>query len=1030
MRKKLLILLLASISSMANAQTVSIAITQAPCNHDGILTANFSGFTSPVTVQWNTTSGSVVHTGITGSTDVLTNYSGAFIYAYVTDGNNNTAYSSGISAPPFQLSMSTTSAVCPNLGSASVSVTGGTAPYSYQWYNSANNAAVGTNNPTVNVPNGSYYVSVTDANGCNFNSSEDSVQGSAYVYVSPGFTVTTASTVAACTNGTASVQSISGGVAPYSYLWTNGATSASITGLTMGSYGISVTDANGCTASTYQYVTQSVQISANTVVTPATCVQNNGSVTSFGSGGTPPYSYHWSNGSTAQSIHSLSAGSYTVNITDANGCMGSGYSYVTSTTPITATYSTTASSCTSPTGSAHLSLSGGTAPYTISWSSSPAQTGVNLSNVPPGNYNFHITDANGCVRNGTVNIPPAHIISANFTVTQPVCAQTNGSLHINASGGSTPYTYLWSNGATAATVNSIGAGSYSCTVTDNAGCSVTKSYAMTPSSPLVTGLATTPASCIFSNDGSITANVTGGTPPYTYTWNNGTTTATAGSLLTGNYWLTVTDAASCTATLFDHVGYNPAGTSCYCTISGTVYEDLNGNCVKDAGEAGIANIQIHCSGRGYTYTDSNGVYSFMVPSGTYTISETVLGQYPLAACQNNNVSVTAAASSGCSHTVNFANAVNPLHDVHISLWSYSGSNPVPGNTYTQLCVVKNDGTVSENGIISKYTNDGQLNGATFTPAGIFSASGNTYTSSTLFPVLAPGAAQSFLVDYAVPTNIPLNTSVLFADTASYTSPLSNWLNDYSPWNNVNYYTKNVLGSFDPNYKEVSPAGEGPTGKITRADSVLDYMVHFQNTGTWPAHNIVVTDTLDSDLDWSTLRPGYSSHPCKVSMSENGVVTFTFSNINLPTQVSNDKGSNGMFSYSIKTKRNLPYGTKFTNSAAIYFDYNDPVITNQTLNTLTAPADVPGITKNSALFNVYPNPASGTAHMIINNDAAYTHATVSITDISGRQMLAQEITLQSGNQSAELDISKLSSGIYFVNLRRANEISTQKLVVIH
>lgn len=1026
MKKTLFSLLLVCTTLITYAQTATIALTQQPCNNDGILTATFTGLTPPLTVQWEYGGTVVTHTGVTGLSDVLTGYSGAMVFLQVTDVNNVSAYSSGFSSPPFLLSGSTTSAACPALGSATVTVTGGTAPYSYQWYDAATMAPVGGNTATVNVPGGYYSVTVTDAAGCVY-SSVDSANGSFSVQSIPAFSYTVNTTQANCTNGTATVSGLSGGVSPYTYLWSNGATTSSLSGLTAGSYQVQITDAQGCTVPRSVYVSQSIAINGNVTATPATCTQNNGAMTAFGSGGTPPYTYSWSNGGTTQSITGLATGYYGLTVTDANGCFGTSGGYVSGSTPINATYAATASSCTSATGSATLSVSGGTAPYTITWNTSPVQTGLTASNLPAGNYSFHITDATGCTRNGIAVIPPVHVISAAFTAVNATCTQANGSLQVTPSGGTAPYTYSWSNGAATATASGLAAGSYSVAITDNAGCSVTKWGNVTATSPIVAGLSTTQASCIYTSDGTITAGVSGGTAPYTYTWSNGGTGASISGLATGYYSVHITDAASCTRNLYTYVGYNAAANNCYCTITGTVYEDLNNNCIKDAGEPGISNIQMHCSGMGYAYTDAGGQYSFKVPTGTYTISETVQGYYPLAACQNNNISVSVTASSGCTNTVNFANVVNPIHDMHISLWDYTYA--VPGNTYTQKCIVTNDGTVPESSILAGYKNDGQLNAASFMPSVVFTGTGNWYSSGTAFPSLTEGTSQAFFIDYSVPANIPINTNLVFKDTVAYTSPVSNWLNDYSPWNNVDYFTTNTVSSYDPNFKEVSPKGSGSNGKITYADSVLEYMVHFQNTGTWQAQNIVVMDTLDNDLDWKSLRPGYSSHPCKVTMSEGGVVKFSFNNINLPAEMYNEKGSNGMFTYTIKTKKNLPLGTEFTNSAAIYFDYNPPVITNRTLNTLGSSNGINAPSGVSAAFDVFPNPAGTMAYLGVDNRYDNTVATINLYDVTGKVMLSRQVSLHAGRQVVPLDVTQLSSGVYFIHLDANGSVSTRKLVVV-
>lgn len=207
---------------------------------------------------------------------------------------------------------------------------------------------------------------------------------------------------------------------------------------------------------------------------------------------------------------------------------------------------------------------------------------------------------------------------------------------------------------------------------------------------------------------------------------------------------------------------------------------------------------------------------------------------------------------------------------------------IPGNTYTQSIIVENDGTIKETNIQLGYKHDGQLMYSNTSP--------NVYTQfdpvnepywycdTTGFPALSPGHALELLTSYLVPTNIPINTVVDFWDTTAYTSPMSNWLADYSPWNNVKYFHDTIVGSFDPNFKEVSPAGTGPEGYISTSDSVLDYVIHFQNTGDYYAQKVVIIDTLSSNLDRTSMRPGYSNHDYTADMSETGILKFTFNNV--------------------------------------------------------------------------------------------------------------------------------------------------------
>ncbi len=458
MKKLIPLLLFVLFAATSFGQTATFTLTTPPCNHDGVLTANFTGLTPPLTVTWTTYGSSgttTTHTGVTSLTDALTGYSGGPVEVFAAGGGSTGSYFPG--APPFTYTITPTDAICPALGSMSAAVTGGTSPYTYQWYDESTSTIVGTVNP-VSVPAGSYGLTITDAHGCVFGSRDQ--MDSVAVYSIAPFSVPVTSTVANCTNGTATVGTLTGGTTPYSYHWSTGATTSSIGSLVMGGYSVDVTDGAGCTASGYTYVNQSITISAPVTPTPASCTASDGAVIAFGSGGLPPYTYLWSNSATTQSQTGLAAGSYDVTVTDANGCTGTGYGYVNVSTPITATYTTTASLCTSPTGSATLTLAGGTTPYSTVWYSSPVQTGVTATALAAGDYYFHVTDAAGCVQSGVVTVPPVDVISASFSATSALCATATGGLAVTPSGGTTPYTYSWSTGATGSSISGVVGGYY------------------------------------------------------------------------------------------------------------------------------------------------------------------------------------------------------------------------------------------------------------------------------------------------------------------------------------------------------------------------------------------------------------------------------------------------------------------------------------------------------------------------------------------------------------------------------------------
>ncbi len=1022
----------------SNAQIgMTGSITTQPCNNDGVYTVTVTGLSAPISYTYYINGTSVIHSNMNSLTDQLVGFSSNGwnqIYCYASNAVT-TVTASAYYNSPFYVSASGSAAICPSLtGTLSASSFSGTpGPFTYNWTNMNTGLSYLGNN--IPAPVGTYSLIATDQiTGCSVQISDTATT----ISQQSGINLTYSSTSANCTNGTANVVA-SGGMAPYSYLWNTGANTTSINNLTQGVYTATVTDAQGCVnnANWGTYVQQAVNISMNPSVTNATCIQNNGSAIMFASGGMPPYSYLWSNGVTSQSITGVAGGNYyNVIATDANGCTGQGGAYINISTPINVTYTASASVCTAPTGSAGLTINGGTTPYTIVWSTYPtSSTGISVTNLPAGQYAFTVTDAVGCVRTGVVVIPSASTLNANLNVTAVVCPATVGSVLSNVSGTNAPFTYSWSNGSTASQLSNVALGYYSCVITDAVGCSLTRHANLHSTSPINVGLTSTPASCKYTADGSVLAIANGGTSPYIYSWNNAQTGATASGLAYGYYSVYVTDANGCTSyNNHTYVGYNATNNSCYCTITGKVYADANSNCTIDGGENGIHNIMIHCSGVGYAFTDANGNYSFQVPTGTYTLTESVNTTYPLALCQNNAQVQTVTASSGCVSTVNFANNVLPIHDLHII--TTSNLPPIPGNPYNQRVIIENNGTLQESGIQIGYVNDGQLGAFTQNPNLLTQVDAinfpNHYSVQTGFTSLAPGTSDEIYLNYYTPTNIPLGTLVNFFDSTAHAAPINTtWLTDYTPWNNVQNYQRTVVASYDPNFKEVSPQGVGSQGYIASKDSLFSYVIHFQNEGTYFAQNISVVDTLDADLDWTTLHPGYSDHNYTTTVSENGVITFKFANINLPWKSQyGDLMSSGLVSYTIKRKRNVAQGTEFKNTAAIYFDYNDPIITNTTVNTLNDL--MTSVEENAILDNsdvvLYPNPAADNLSITINSKGT-NEGLVTILDIAGKILSSHDVSLETGKNVIRENTSDLSSGIYFVQVKCNESMITKKLVVI-
>jgi len=1027
----ILIILIGFISALNAQQMISFTLTKPPCKENGVLKATLpSSAQNPSSWYWYYNGKGVVKDSVNSLTDSIIDYAGGQVYLSVITKNNTTIAGNFDSNLPFEINISTKINTCPTPSIVEVKTLGGTPPFTYEWFKEENSnlTKIGTTNP-INVSNGHYVVIVTDANGCTVDNLSPK-QDSNYLYITApvGFSYLTEVTEANCTNGSAKVVNLVGGKAPFTYSWSNGSNSSIIQNLVAGNYPVTVTDADGCSSIKQEVIVrQSKQINVTTTSSPSNCKDSDGSLIAFSTGGTAPYTYQWNNGETTQSIKNLTTGSYFLQVTDKDGCTGSSYSYVNNLSPVQVSITNTVpSSCTSPTGSATLTITGGKAPYKITWNTSPVQNGLTLSNVSAGNYSFIVTDNNNCERTGIVTINPESNIIFSSNVSDAICKSSTGAIITNISGAAMPINYSWSNGKNTKDINNLQSGYYTLTITDNKNCSLIKSMYVNESSPISIGFANNPATCIFSKDGSIVANIKGGVAPYSYQWGNGTTSSSLNGVGTGNYYLYVTDSNGCKASDHTYLGYNPAGNDCYCTIEGTVYHDINENCNRDNGEDGIQNIQIYCKGIGFTYTDEYGHYSFKVPSGTYEISESINTLYPLSTCQNNKNVLQIIASTGCVKIVNFGNIINPIHDTHITLWS--DNLPIPGFKHSQNLVVTNAGTIKENDIVSSYYTDNQIGVPSFVPNSIFAQQQTGYYTSNNIADLEPGKSQVFKVNYTVPTSIPLSTELYYKDTTAYIPPMTNWLIENSPWNNVNQLTEYVVGSFDPNFIQVSPKGLTDKGYISKNDSTLEYMIHFQNYGNYFAQNVVVTCQLNDKLEWKSLKPIYSSFPATISISETGLMQYSFKNINLYPNNWVEELSKGFFTFTIKTKSGLTPLTKIENEADIYFDFNEPVRTNIALNTIEKLSDNEDSIDNSLIQKIYPNPASFEINVLLSR-AISNKFEVSILDVFGRKLSSKWFENNLSKEIITLDVSDIPSGFYFVQISQNGNNNIAKKVSI-
>jgi len=440
-------------------------------------------------------------------------------------------------------------------GAISISVSGGTGAYTYNW--TKDTAPFATTEDLSNLGPGVYEVSVSDANGCGPKTASFTITEP------PVLTLTLANQVDVICFGAATGAisvNVSGGTPAYTFAWTgpNGFTSTTqnLNNILAGVYNLTLVDASGCNQNLTVTITQSTEIIITATKTEIACFgSNNASISVSVTGGNAPYQIAWSNLGTGFFQDNLSAGDYTITVTDASNCV----KVLTVNIPEAPIFeinpiATNISCFGANDGSINLNLVGGLAPVTLVWSDG-ANAGTVRNNLSAGTYTVTITDSKPCVISETFTIvePQALVLAANVTDAFDCNEANSGAINLLVSGGTGPFTYNWSNGATTEDLTNITAGNYQVTVTDARGCSQNASYVVNRQSPIVIAVDTeTIADCEAETIKQLfEAQVTGGIPPYQLNWSSGMVSGANNEFMetsqSGTVILSVTDALGCTA---------------------------------------------------------------------------------------------------------------------------------------------------------------------------------------------------------------------------------------------------------------------------------------------------------------------------------------------------------------------------------------------------------------------------------------------------------------------------------------------------
>jgi len=659
-----------------NAIAVTSTQNDITCNgaNNGSISLQVSGGISPYTYNWNGTNGNSSKSNLGAGNYQVT----------VSDINScSSTIAIAISQPAaLHVSLTPTNVSCfgDANGAINLNVTGGTLPYQYNW-----GGNVTTQNRS-NLNGGNYNVTVTDSNACSITGSASITQPAAALNATVVVT-----NVSCFGNGNGAINlTPSGGTGTYTYNWGGNITSQNRNNLTPGNYNVTITDVNSCTFITSATITQANALSVASTQNNITCNgANNGSINLQVSGGTSPYSYNWNGTNGNSSKSNLGAGNYQVTVSDVNSCSSTLAIIISQPAALNVSLTPTNISCFGAgNGAINLTVTGGTLPYQYNWGGNVSTQ--NRSSLSAGNYNVTVTDSNSCSITGSASVTqPVAALNATTVVTNATCnGGGNGAIALTVTGGSSPYTYNWGGAVTTQNRSSLQPGNYTVTVTDINSCSTSASATVAEPGNLTVSSTQTNINCNGANNGSISLKITGGTLPYTYSWNGGDTSSTTRSNLgAGTYTVTVTDVNSCSSSLSDvisqpnalNLALTPTNVSCFGMNNGAIDLTVTGGTIpytyRWAGGTTTQNrIKLIAGNYAVTVTDSNSCVNSA--SATVTQPASTLSATPNVTdvnCYGGNTGAIALSVTGGTtpYSYNWGPGINSQNRNNLSAGNYN-----------------------------------------------------------------------------------------------------------------------------------------------------------------------------------------------------------------------------------------------------------------------------------------------------------------------------------------------------------------------
>ena len=451
-------------------------------------------------------------------------------------------------------------------------------------------------------------------------------------------------------------------------------------------------------------------------------------------------------------------------------------------------------------------------------------------------------------------------------------------------------------------------------------------------------------------------------------------------------------------------------------IKGYLYYDQNNNNAKDSNEPFLPNQIVKIGNTGLNaITNAQGTYHCpILNTGTY-YAKVVKNSPHISSVSPDSISITINNTAALQVNKNFGIKLQSnIHDLAIDYTSEVA--PRPGFGYYANLTVKNIGSLQSDSIRLKLLYDSNLLLDSVSRPFALHQSDSIIWNIDSLKIFDQVSIKLYF-------HLAANVNLLGTTLNNYVTVKDNSA-DFNFSDNTSYSSDLIVGAYDPNDKKAIPEGSGAFGNIPPNTANLIYTIRFQNTGSAAAENIIIKDTIQSNLDLSSIQMISSSHDYSSTIKNGGIVWWTFNNINLPDSNQNEPASHGYIKYKINLKPNLSVGTQIKNTGYIYFDFNPPIVTNTALNTIyNVSTDINNYFSSSDI-SIYPNPTKENLTINLNSIVADEHYSITIINALGKSVY-EDKNLTS--KTHEISVRELANGIYFIKIETDNQILNQKFI---